>query len=321
MLQVLQRMLDDLSGFLPPPVSGLPLPSIIVVSLNDAPVGVGNFIGEQTVGLLGRAVIKGGRLDAVLRFMLWGSGLPEVNATVLALQSNLLSAIQSLWNLGFLRFTALTSSAPVFDTTLNAWGRTADYSALYEYQYFPSDDAQSLISRIPVNADQEELDSPERETFTVVDEMARWDNETAPVLAVRGPMTSGRLAALAFAAAMPTGAVALTRTFDGAAGAPVDHPTLASFLAALADPISPQRHARVTFPTFTDFLSQFSSVGDPVQLGDWDLDDTPDDYQGFELALDPPVTLPGVIDRLEVAYGDGTEPLDQVAVLYLRLKA
>ncbi len=317
---VLTRMLDELRSFLPAPVGDLPLPGVIIISLNDAPVGLGNFIGEEGTGLLGRRVVKGGRLDAVVRFVLWGSSLPQVNAAILTLQAKLLSALQSLWANGFLRFNSLTSSNPSFDTSLSSWTRTADYGVLYEYHYYPADDAQSLISRIPIHADQERLSSPDRESAVVSDEMVRWDDQSAPTLAARGPLSSTRLAALAFATAMPTGAVTLTRTFDGAAGAPVDHPTLAAFLSALADPLAPQRHARVTFPTLTDFLSLFTPVGDPLQLGDWDLDSTPDDYQNFELALDPPVTLPGVFDRLEVTYRDGTEPLDQVAVFYLRLK-
>ena len=150
---VLERMLQDLSGFLPGPVNGQPLPTVILLSLNDVPVGVGNFIGEVPRLPMGRMVIKGGRLDCVVRFLLFGGSLPQVNDAVLILQANLLAAAQSLASLGFLRFTSLTSSNPAFDSTLSAWGRGADYSLLYEYRYQPTDDAQSLIARSPIAAD------------------------------------------------------------------------------------------------------------------------------------------------------------------------
>jgi len=140
------------------------------------------------------------------------------------------------------------------------------------------------------------------------------------VLVARGPAAPAMLFALAYTPSVPGSAVSFTRTFDGAAGAPTDHATMAAFLAAVSDPIAPQRHARVTFASFADFIAQLSPVGDVLPLGDWDENAALDEYQGFELALSPSVTLPGVLDRLEVTYGNGAEPLDQTAVVYLRLK-
>lgn len=318
--RVVQRMLDELSGILPAAGPNLPVPVVIVLKLADAPVGVGNFIGEEARQPLGRASIKGGRFDATVRFILWGASAPPVNDDMLAVQSSLLSALPTLWNLGFLRLAALDSSNPEFDTTLNAWRRTADYSVLYEYRYESADSADSLIVRIPVRADQEIFHSANPETTVVTDDMARWDNLAAPRLAMRGPANVAGLSALMFTAmAMPGGPVTLLRTFDGAAGPAPVFSSLATFLAAQADPVAPARHAAVTFSSFTDFLAQFSSPGAPSHLGDWDLDDTPDQYQGRELVLVPPVRLDGVFDRLEISYGNGSQPLDQVAVVYLRL--
>ena len=318
--QVLQRMLGNLAGFLPQPAVDLPAPAVIVLSLNDAPVGLGDFIGEEPRPPLGRVELKGRRIDAVVRFMVWGADAPAVNDDMLALQGNLLAATQFLWGLGFLRFGALTSSNPQLDASLEIWGRTADYSLLYEYRYEATDAAESLIARIPIHADQETFHSPPRETTVITDEMVRWDDQGAPILVVRGPASFGGISALAFVATSPpNGSVTLTRTFEGAPGPPANHLTLAGFLAALADPVAPQRHARIAFGTFGDFLAQFSPAGAPLHLGDWNLDDTPDAHQGYGLVMDPPVRLPGVFDRLEVTYGNGTEPLDQVAVVYLRL--
>jgi hypothetical protein len=319
MVRVLNRMLLDLRQFLVP-TTGQPDPALILISVNDVPVGLGNFLGEQPRGALGKVEMKGGRLDCVVRFMLWGANPTAVTDGMLTLQADLLSATQRLFSRGFLRFNALISSNPVFDSTLNAWGRTADYSLLYEYHYQATDAADSLIARIPVHTDQEMLDSPDRETTIVSDELARWDEISAPVLAARGPVTLGKIVALVFAPTMPTGQVTLTRTFDGATGPMGEPSSLADFLTALADTGAPQRHAKFSFGSFTEFLSELSGAGDPLQMGDWNLDDTTDEYQGFELMLDPPVHLAQVFDRLELTYGNGDEPLDQVAVIYLRFQ-
>lgn len=320
MQRVLQRMLGNLADFLPTPASGLPTPAVIVLRLNDAPVGLGSFIGEEPRLPLGRVELKGGRIEAVVRFMLWGADVASLNDGMLALQGKLLAATQLLWGLGFLRFTALTSANPRFDTGMVAWGRTADYSLLYEHRYEATDAADSLIARIPIHADQETFNSPDRETSLVTDEMVRWDDRATAALVVRGPASLAGISALAFVAtALPGGPVTLTRTFDGATGPAVNHIALGGFLAALADPVAPQRHARVAFDRFSDFLAQFSPTGGPVPLGDWNLDGRLDEYQGFALALDPPVHLAEVSERLEVTYANGTEPLDQVAVVYLRL--
>ena len=321
MSQVLQQMLAHLDGFLPTPAGGVPQPSIIVLSLNDAPVGLGNFIGSTPGAPFGQTEVKGGRLDTLIRFILWGENIQQVNDLMLTLQGDLLAARANLWDLGFLTFVATTSTNPQFDATLNAWSRSADYSLLYEYQYVDTDAAQSLIARIPIHADQEILNSPDRENTLVTDEMARWDDLTAPILAARGPTTFSHLSALAFVAStIPTGTVTLIRTHEGATGALQDYPTLTDFLNALADPVVPERHGRVIFANLTDFLAQFSPAGTTLHLGDWNLDTIPDEYQGLDLELSPPIQLHESFDRLEVMYGNGSEPLDQVAVMYLKLK-
>lgn len=319
MALVLGRMLEDLQELLVH-VDGQPDPAVLLISVNEAPVGLGSFLGEETRGPLGRVELKGGRLECVVRFTLWGANAAAANEAVLGLQGGLLGASRRLAGRGFLRFNALTSSQPAFDSALNSWGRTADYGLLYEYRYEATDAAESLIARIPVHADQERPDSPERETMLITDEMARWDELVAPILRARGPVRVARLTALVFAPVLPGGEVVLRRTFDGAAGAPVEHGSLAEFLAALADEGAPQRHALVKLGPFADFLSLLSTAGAPLQMGNWDEDGALDEYRGFELTLDPPVRLEQVFDRLELIYGSGSEPLDKVAVIYLRFK-
>jgi hypothetical protein len=180
-----------------------------------------------------------------------------------------------------------------------------------------TDGAESLIARIPIHSDPEVRDSLQRETTVVTDEMIRWDNEAAPSLVARGRFDVGGLSVLTFIpSTAPSGTVTLTRTFDGAVGSPTVYLTLATFLAAVAGPDAPERHGQVTFASLGDFLVAFSAAGDPVTLGDWDLDGVPDSYQPRALALEPAIQLPGVADRLEVTYQ--ATAFDQVAVVYLR---
>jgi hypothetical protein len=262
MVRVLNRMLDELRSFLVP-VSGLPDPAAILISLNDSPVGLGKFIGEESHGPLSGVELKGGRLEGVVRFLLWGTDAPAVNETVLTLQAALLAATQSLFNRGFLRFNALTSSNPAFDSTRNAWGRAVDYSLLYEYRYPATDAADSLIARIPIHSDPEVLNSLQRETTVVTDEMVRWDNEASPTLVVKGRFSLGRLAALAFIpGTAPDGTVTLIRTFDGATGPRTTYPSLPALLAAVVDTNSPERDGQFTFNSLNDFLAAFREEHD-----------------------------------------------------------
>ncbi len=317
--QVPVDMLNALRAYLPPPVAGMPAPDVILMAANDVGVGVGNYIGGEQRGPLMQVEVKGGRLDARIRFMLWGSNANEVNVAMLALQGRLLAVREALRSVGFLKIIAQDSTLAQHDTELDAWGRLADYQVLYEFRYDHSDAAQSLIARIPINADQEQFGSAQRESTVVTDELVRWDNENAQPLVLRGRTAIGVLTALAFlGTTAPDGTVTLTRTFDGAVDPPEVHPDLVSFLAALNDPSAPQRNARLVFATLSDFLAGFTETGTPQPLGDWDLDGALDEYRMFELAISPAITLSAAGDRLEVSYGNGNEPLNQIAVLYLR---
>lgn len=268
MVRVLNDMLDELRRFLAP-VSGLPDPAVILISLNDAPVGLGKFIGEEPHSMFGRTELRGGRLGGVVRFVLWGTDAPAVNQAVLALQAALLAATQSLFSRGFLRFNAVTSSNPALDSTLNAWGRTTDFSLLYEYRYPATDAADSLIARIPIHSDPEVPGSLQRETTVATDEMVRWDNEDSPTLVVRGRFRLGSLAALAFIpGTAPDGKVTLTRTFDGAGGPRTTYPSLPAFFAAVVNANSPERDGQFTFNSLSDFLAAFTEEQDFIENED-----------------------------------------------------
>jgi hypothetical protein len=229
------------------------------------------------------------------------------------LNNRLLAAREELRIQGFLRL-ALESTPPSegVPAPIGAWRRYADYRVLYEFDYQDPSDGQSLIGTIPVS-----IDSGLRQSMTIVDEMTRWDNLHAPGLSVRGPFAIGGLSLLVFVSTTPpTGAVTVTRTFDGAAGAPAVSATWAAFLAAVGGEHPAKRHNKVTFPTFTKFRSVFKNAGSPISLGDWDKDGRADIYQTLALSVTPAITLPEVIDHLEISYSG--KSFDRVAVAYLR---
>jgi hypothetical protein len=317
---VLTAMRTALETYLPSPGFGLPAPNISIIKIQEKPTGLGNYIGETLVNQFSQ-VIKGGRLQATVRFHLWATAPNDADLAIDDLHGRLLTAKDDLWLAGFLRFVSLDSSLPDHVSSLNVWRRTADYDVLYEYRYTDADGAQSLIARIPIHTDPEEPDSPNRETAVVTDAMARWDNLAAPTLDLRGRQTISGFTALTFIpGSSPTAPVVLRRTFAGAPGAPTDFTDVEDWITAVTHPTVPNRHAQLTFATLAAFLAAFSPVGDPITLGDWDEDATLDDYAAHRLDLPTPIVLPAATDHLQLVYQPGsTDPrFDETAVLYIR---
>ena len=317
---VLASLRAALSFYLPPISGSLPAPNVSIIKVEEKPTGLGNYIGDEVLEQFS-IVLKGGRLQASVRFQLWADTPNDVDQLIDELHGRLLVAKEDLWIAGFLRVIAEGSTLAEFISSLPAWRRTADYQVLYEFRYTDTDGAQSLIARIPIHTDPEELDSPQRETAVVTDEMARWDEQTAPTLDLHGRLTVNRFSALSFVPGTPPNApVMLLRTFDGAAGSPTAFPDLATFVTAVTDPTTPERHAQVTFATYSAFLAAFTPSGDPITLGDWDEDTIPDSYQPLSLQLPTAITLPTWADHLQLVYqpGSATPQFDQTAVLYVR---
>jgi len=314
--KVLAAMLDVLDNYLPPnPVLNPPLPdpNLTLVSAAERSVGLGSRVGTNMRGPFTVSAVKGARLEAVVRYQLWSDDPVNVDAAIQDLVTRLLTDREVLRALGFLRLVLKsTGEGQVVPAVNNYWRESVDFEVLYEFPYVDSDDAQSLIASIPINIDDDLATA-----MTVSDEMARWDNLTAPPLLLRGPLTIGRLSALAFIpGTAPTGKVTLTRTFDGAAGSAPVHPDLPTFLAAIADPHQPPVSGQVVFASLSDFLNAFSPDGTPITLGDWDEDLAADDYDASALAIVPSIKLPRVQDRFEISYE--TAAFDQIAVVYLR---
>jgi hypothetical protein len=312
----LADLLTEMRDLLPPPQPPPhQQPDVSVASVSEQALAVGNWRGNESRGALDGVALKGGRLNAVVRFQLWGDQPTDVDTATNELHGRVLAAKPHLRQRGVLRINAENTPAaePLFVSNINAWRRTTDYRVLYEFHFEDTDGASSLISTIPAT-----INDQFGESLTVSNEMARWDQNAVQSFVARGPFKIGGLKALTYIpGAAPTGTVTLTRTFDGAVGAPAIHPTLTAFLAAVAGPNPTERHAQVSFASLTVFLAAFSAAGDALELGDLDADGVPDKYHPLALKFDPGIDLPSAADRFEIAFQNPV--FDTLAVVYLRI--
>ncbi len=315
--QVIDAMTNVLKDYLPRSTPGLPEPSVSVVSVSERAVGLNHRIGTEMRGSFPIVALRGIRLDALVRFQDWAADPSQVEIALANLNAQLMADHDALRSAGFLHLKLENTLSADQVPTLNSWRKQADYRVLYEYRFQNTDGAESLIARIQIDSDPEELDSLQRGTTIVTDQMVRWDDKAAPAFIIRGRFNIGGLAALQFvSSADPSGTVTLTRTADGLTGQPTLQPTLQAFLAAVTDSNTLDRHSQVVFNSLGDFLSHFSSAGDPIVLGDWDANNIPDSYTPLFLPIDPAISLPSVFDRLEITYQGNV--FDKVAVVYLR---
>lgn len=320
MTDVVVDMLSVLEARLPGPSPPLPDANVTLERVRERLVGLGGMRGTDSTLPIGTLVLRGGRLDARVRFQLWASTPTAVDDAIVALQGTMLEDKEQLRLDGFLKVSASNTTVAEHVPSIDGWRKTTSYDVLFEFQYRDSDDAPSLIARIPIHTDPEESNSPDRESETVTDEMARWDEEGAPPLAVSGRISVGRVDVLAFVPGPPLGGtVTILRTFSGAVGPPNAHPDIPTFLTAVAGDEPSENHASVSLSP-ADFLGSLTPHGDSIELGDWDEDAVPDTYDGFRLTLAPAIQLPAPQDRIEVTYSDPAG-LDEQAVLYVRVNA
>lgn len=317
--QATTNMLSELESRLPTPVPAVPPHNVTAVKLQERLGGLGGVRGTEHRGPLGSVVLKVHRIEGEVRFQLWSDSPDAVDTAVLDLQTALLQAGDDLRAAGFLRFTATGSTLAEAFPSLSAWRKTASFAVLYEFVFEDSDGAESLIARLPIASDLERKDSPERESEVETDSMERWDDEGAADLVVRGPRQVRGVSALSFLppGPPPGGQVSLVRTFDGAAGPPVALPSIAAFLDSVGGDAPAESHAGVTLPSLSAFLAALDPAGDPLELGDWNLDTIPDAYEPRLLSFAPPVVLPSLADRLELRHANPS--LGAPAVIYLRL--
>lgn len=316
----LADMLAEMRDLLPPPTVGVPEPNVSIATVSERALAVGNWRGNERRGTLAAAPLKGGRLDAVVRFQFWDDDPIVVDESINELHGRLLAAKNDLRAEGFLRVRAETtlSAEPVFVEAHNAWRKTTDYRVLYEFHYQDDDGAMSLISQIPVDTN-----ALPGESMTISDDMARWGAQPADPLVTQGRTRIAGLTALVFIpGATPSGTVTVTRSFEGAPGLPAAHGSLAGFLTAVAGANATQRHDSFTFASIGNFLAAFTLAGEPVELGNPDPNQpgVVDSYTPLSLAFLPAIELPSTADFFRVAFKNPPPslPFDPVAVVYLR---
>lgn len=302
--QAVTRLLNQLSAaaVLPAPPS-----NVSVVSAAERSVGIGRFVGTPGPTEFAAEEVLGGRVEAVVRFELWGGALGTLHGDTAALQARLRNERDVLRKLGFLRLRlADTSPAEPVGTDWRQW---CLYEVLYEYEYMDADASQSLIVRILAD-----LTGEVAEAMDIRGSMVRWDEEDAPRLVVRGPAVIHALSTLAFVPGAPGGRVRVTRTFDGAVGPPVKL-TVTEFKLHATGPAPARPHARIRLKDLAALFTA-SVAGAKVKLGDWDSDGIADLYQARRLEFTPPVELAHSGERFEVRHQ--FSKLNQTAVVYLR---
>ena len=325
MTEALEAMLTRLreAAVLPDATDDLPAADATILSVEEKLVGLGHFRGQELRQAIAPVALKGGRLLATIQVQLWGASPTDVGTLSTTIHGRLLGARLLLQQQGFLRLRAAGASLPEYLGGLDAWRKTLTYEVLYEYHYEDADGAEGLIARIPIAADLETRNSPERETAVVTDALARWDNTAAPALELRGVQDVGRLNALVFFAGPPPGgSVEWLRTTALATTPPQDMATFDEFLAAVTDPDRPALNARFLFPSLVEFLNLFDTDPNLVSMGHWatDEDEPLDTYLARSLPLARPLRLRRGIDRLRISYapGDSAPRFDNVGIVYLR---
>jgi hypothetical protein len=310
------EMLALLDDFVPAPAPPLPDAAISVASISERSVGLGGLRGLEFRDQFGVAELKAVRLDALVRYDVWGGSPIAATQAATTLNTGLFGARDTLRGEGVLKLSLDGVEPPDFASPLNAWRVGARYRVLYEFPYQDTGGAESLIASVPIDFDPEQAGGPTEQTL-VTDELTRWDDNAAPALVVAGRFGVGGISVLSwFAAAGPSGAVSVTRTFSGASGPPDGFASLDAFLDAVSGPDPVSRHATVNFATLVDFVAAIGSAGVPIALGDWNGDGVTDLFVPRSRTVLPLIQLATAADRLEIAYGDAA--FDQPGIVYLR---
>jgi hypothetical protein len=323
-----EEMLDHLKTFL----LGLPGTdsTLALVEATERPVGVGAFSGNVERGPLAVLGMRGGRVEARVRFDVVAPTPADVATAVRDLQMAVLGARLDPRKKDFLVLEP-AGGAPANPFGAGAWRESVEYRALYEYRYEDPEDAGGLIVSIPVK-----LRGEHHEQMDVTRDLTRWSAVEAPPLRIRGPRAIGTLSALTFkGGGFPAGKVTLRCSREGAVESANTHDSLDLFAKAVANG---GRNDQVVLE-LAAFLTGFSPDGMDVALAG--LGKTSVVYQawalrGPELApTDTPtsiarlaeVRLASPDERLEVIYDDPTAKLpdtrdrfpgSDTSVVYLR---
>jgi hypothetical protein len=295
-----------------PPPAG-PAPAVSVANLTQRSVGIGGLVGLDVRDGWQVGELKAIRLDALVRYDVWGDDPATAAQAATDINARLLGARDTLRTNGVLKLDLASVDAADFAASLSAWRVGAQYRVLYEFPYKDTGGAESLISRIPIGVEPEDPTDGLGETTVVTDDLVRWDKLLTPPLVVRGPASVGALLVLATGSA-PAGTVTVTRTSGDATALPATFTSFDTFLDNTAGPHPQLEEAVIAFTTVDEFLVAIGSAGSPVELGDGDKNVHV--YRPRSLPVVPRLELPAARDRLEIAYSG--EQLDSSTVIYLR---
>jgi hypothetical protein len=305
----INAVLNAFQPFVPTLAAGLPKASLSIARAVERPAGIGNVIGiggNRSIAAPERRAI---RIEATARFAVWGSAVADVDAQLTALSAKILARRDELAANGFMKLSLGASASHEYAAASNAWSACADYEVLFELPYEDTGDATSLI--LPVDA----AEAATGAAWSVTADYARWDDVAALPLLVRGPARIVGLAALSFLgdpANPPTGAVTMTRTYDGAA-APANAPSFDAFILAVSG-AQPVRNIAVSFASISDLFARLTPEPDLVSLGN--ALGTEDAYAAAHLTFSAPLSLGSIVDRFDLSYVNGK--FDRRVVVYLR---
>lgn len=311
----LDQVITEMLGYLAKALKDLSFkPTLRLLTVRTQPVGLANWRGVEVFGSLVPVSLKGGRLEASVRFDGPAADADGAEEAAVALHGALQGARDELRKLGFLRLDGADFSLPEEDEGGGSWHKAVSYRVLYEYRYQDVDGAGSFITRIPARVDREEAGSPDRETVVVTGRVVRWQRAEAdqeipapPTLVVRGPTSIPALVVAALLPDTPAAEVVLLRTFDGASGPPATALTL----QALAS----EPHIRKAYASVAAFLTDLAVPVGSVELAD--LGGDPGTYKLRTFIFGPALALPRPSDRLEISTSADAW-MDSHAVLYLR---
>lgn len=299
-------LLSDMAG-LPRAADGKPNPTVRLLGLTPRALGVGGRRGLLSQAALNVAELRGGWLEATIGFNVTGPDLTNVNAQADAIITRLLSRSLDLRQEGVLQLK-LTSSA---DTDLPgsppSLRRTLTYTVLYEYRFFDTDGAASLIARIPIDSETDQGPATHERTV-VTDWMARWDDQGAEALEVSAPPRGViRVRGLSIAAHLPGGGppgqVTQTLVQNGSTTT-TPRGSLVDFLNLF------QRDT--TRPLTLIFPPLPLQPGESLELRD---------YQVGELRFEPPIELRGEGAMFRISFSETAFPTGNTSVVYLRALA
>ncbi|PKH00452.1 hypothetical protein [Paraglaciecola sp. MB-3u-78] len=320
---VMDNVISTLSGYLTASGGSLPSSTVSFLSVAKKNPAIGNRIATDTRAGYPIAAIKAGHLDANLQLQIWHTNPDTIEVEMNDLQGRILADKTLLHEQGFIKLKSDGGNMSEHISNLNAWRKTSQLNVLYEYRYQDNDDALSIIHRIPITNDLEQNNSSSQELSTVTDVIQRWDDEEAWSLNISANSTqTNKIYGLSVLAYLPGGwngnQVILQKTNLDNPNPPNLYANLADFIEAVTDQNSPDQNARILFASVTDFVGALELQGSNFELGDWDEDNIPDQYQAYQTIFENPIQLNRMNDEFRVSYQ--AAPFDSKAVVYLRAK-